>query len=117
MDVQHDPQGFNRLFVIAREFDAEFEVWGSYPVQGLGMVLGRDLYFRARDMAWSFDVANSEGHFPSDGYQGSDGFYREREYPNADCMPLPVAVNVIVKCLEEYTGVRAERGSTSGRQD
>lgn len=106
MEVQPDPDGLGRLFVTAPEYDATFEVWGSCPVQGIGTVLGRELYFRARHGGWSFDVADHAGHLPSDGYFGSDGFYREAAYPNAGWMPHQEAVKTIVACLREYTGVR-----------
>jgi hypothetical protein len=107
VDVQPDPAGVDRLFVTAPEFDATFEVYGSAPVQGFGTVLGRDLYFRARHDGWSFDVADHPGNLPTDGYHNSDGFYREGVYPNASWMPLAESVKIIVRCLSEYTGVRA----------
>ncbi len=106
MDVQPDPAGLERLFVTAPEFDATFKVYGNCPVQGFGTVLGRDLYFLARHDGWSFDVADHAGNLPSDGYQNSDGFYREDVYPNASWMPLPEAVAIIEKCLREYTRAR-----------
>ncbi len=108
MDVQPDPAGLERLIVTAPEFDAAFEVYGNCPVQRFGTVLGRDLYFRARHNGWSFDVADHAGNLPSDGYQGSDGFYREADYPNASRMPHREAVAIIERCLREYTGGRAE---------
>jgi hypothetical protein len=109
--------GFRRLFVSAPELDAEFEVSGECPVQGSGTVLGRDLYFRARGAAWSFDVADNASRLPSDGYKNSDGFYREADYPEASWMALATAVNIILRCLEEYTGVRADRGNVLGRRN
>jgi hypothetical protein len=60
--------------VNAPELDASFEVYGNCPVQGVGTVLGRDLYFRARHDGWSFDVADGAGHLPSDRHRDSDGF-------------------------------------------
>ena len=104
MEVQPDPSGLERLFVTAPEFDATFEAYGNCPVQGFGTVLGRDLYFRARHNGWSFDVADQAGNLPSDGYRGSDGFYREGDYPNAGWMPLEEAVAIIARCLREFTG-------------
>jgi hypothetical protein len=104
MEVQPDPTGLERLFVEAPEYDARFEVEGSCPVQALGTVLGRDLYFRARHDGWSFDVADHAGNLPSDGFHESDGFYREGNYPDADWMPHRKAVAIIEKCLREYTG-------------
>ena len=106
MEVRSDPSGLERLFVTAPEFDAEFEVTGEAPVQAFGTVLGRDLYFRARHNAWSFDVADKAGNLPSDGYRDSDGFSREGHYSNAGYMPLNEAVKIIVRCLTEFTGVR-----------
>jgi len=106
VDVKGDPAGFKRLFVTAPEFDAAFEVSGNAPVQGFGTVLSRELYFRARHEGWSFDIADHAGHLPSDGYHDSDGFYREADYPNASWMPHDEAVKIIVRCLQEFTGVR-----------
>lgn len=76
-------------------------------MQGFGTVLGRELYFHARHDGWSVDVADHAGHLPSDGYRDSDGFYREADYPNTSWMPHPDAVKIIVRCLEELTGVHA----------
>jgi hypothetical protein len=109
VEIQKDPTGLDRLLVTAPEFDAAFEVYGYCPVQGFGTVLGRELYFRARHDQWSFDVADHAGHLPSDGYRDSDGFYREGTYEEASWMPLQEAVEIIVRCLQEYAGVRAER--------
>jgi len=103
--VDPHPDGLELLRVSAPEYDAAFEVYGSCPVQGTGTVFGRALYFRARHDRWSFDVADHAGHLPSDGFQDSDGFYREAEYPNASWMPHQKAVTIIEKCLREYTGV------------
>ena len=106
MELRPDPTGLKRFFVTAPESDAAFEVYGNCPVQGFGTVLGRDLYLRARHDGWSFDVAYQAGNLPSDGYQNSDGFYREGESPNAGWMPLEEAVAIIAQCLREFTGCR-----------
>jgi hypothetical protein len=74
-------------------------------VQALGAVCGRDLYFRARDGAWTFNVADSDGRFPADERHGSDAFCCEARFPDADWMSLEEAVAIIVHCLQEYTGV------------
>ncbi len=111
MEIRKDPDGYDRFFIDAPELAAQFEVNGACPVQGTGSVLERDLYFRARGETWSFDVADHMGKLPSDGAQKSDGFYREGDYPNAGYMPLIDAVKIIVRCLEEYTGVRAIRAT------
>ena len=108
MEVRPDPDGFDRLFVDAPESDAKFAAYGNCPVQAVGTVRGRDLYFRARHDGWSFDVADGAGRLPSDGYQDSDGFYREGNYPNAGWMPHREAVAIIAQCLREYTGGPAE---------
>jgi hypothetical protein len=108
VEVRRDPEGFDRLFVSAPEWDAAFEVYGACPVQVFGTVCGRELYFRARHGEWSFDVADNTGHLPSDDYRESDGFYREGIDPHNGYMPLPEAVAVIAECLREYTGTRAE---------
>jgi hypothetical protein len=102
------PDGLESLRVVAPEWDAEFEVYGACPVQAFGTVRGRELYFRARHGVWSFDVADSAGHLPSDGYFDSDGFYREGVDPHKGYMPLPEAVAVVAECLREYTGKDAE---------
>jgi hypothetical protein len=111
MEVRPDPEGFDRLYVTAPEWDAAFEVYGVCPVQAFGTVRGRDLYFRARHGAWSFDVADTAGNLPSDGYFNSDGFYREGIYPHNGYMPLPEAIAVVAGCLREYTGGDAEPGT------
>lgn len=103
MEIHRDPEGHEKLLVTAPEFDACFEVFGKCPVQAVGTVLDRDLYFRARNEEWSFDVANGEGHLPSDGYHNADGFYREGKYRDAGWMPLECAVKIIEKCLREFT--------------
>jgi hypothetical protein len=95
------------LFVDAPEFGATFEVYGNCPVQGFGTVIGRELYFRARHGGWSFDVADSDGRLPSDGYQHSDGFFRQGEYNNAGWMPHREVVRLMERCLGEYTGTRS----------
>jgi hypothetical protein len=113
MEVRSDPDGLKRLFVFAPEFDAEVEIYGECPVQGFGSVLGRNLYFRARNGVWSFDVADCAGNLPSDGHRDSDGFYREGNYDNSCWMPLNDAVKLITRCLEQYTGVRADSATQS----
>lgn len=109
MEIRADPSGFERWFVSAPEFDAEFEIFGNCPVQALGTVLGRELYFRARHVNWSFDIANAEGGLPSDGYRDSDGFYREGDYADACWMPLREGIKIITHCLEEYSGAVVRR--------
>lgn len=104
MEIHPDPEGKNELRVSAPELDAEFEVSGASPVQAVGTVLGRDLYFRARHDSWSFEIADHAGNMPSDGYRDSDGFYRDGTYPNASWMPLEKATRIIVRCLREYVG-------------
>jgi hypothetical protein len=102
VEVHRDPLGLDRLFVMAAEFNASFEVHGNCTLQGLGTVQGRDLYFRARHHGWSFDVADTAGNLPSDGYRDSDGFYCEGQYPNAGWMPLEEAVAIIETCLRQF---------------
>lgn len=116
MEIKPDPGGLDRLFVTAPEFDAVFEVYGACPVQAFGTVGGRELYFRARHGEWSFDVADSAGNLPSDGYHDSDGFYREGIDPHNGYMLLPEAVGVVTECLREYTGLTGDpttRGSSA----
>jgi hypothetical protein len=102
------PRWPERLIVDAPEFDAKFEVSDSAPVQAFGEVLGRELYFRARHDGWGFEVADLAGRLPSDGYRTSDGFYSQGDYANASYMPLRHPVKLITRCLQEYTGIRAE---------
>ena len=106
VEVRADPEGLDRLYVTAPEWDAEFEVYGACPVQALGTVRGRDLYFRARHGEWSFDIADTAGNLPSDGHADSNGFYREGIDPHHGYMPLQEAVAVIAECLRDYTGGR-----------
>lgn len=106
MEVVPDPTGIEQLEVRAPEFDASFHVNGNCPVQAFGEVRGRELYFRARHGGWSFDIADSAGHLPSDGFMNSDGFYREADFPNAGWMPHLEAVAIIERCLLEYTSQR-----------
>jgi hypothetical protein len=73
VDVSKSPDGLELLTVTEPELDATFEVYGDCPVQAFGTVLGRDLYFRARNNCWSFDVAEHAGNLPSDGFRDSDG--------------------------------------------
>jgi hypothetical protein len=115
MELRESPDGLALLTVTAPEHDASFEVWGNCPVQALGTVCGRDLYFRARHDGWTFDVADHAGNLPSDDFRGSDGFYREGEYPNAGWMPHREAVAIIEKCLREYTAGRAEPAAAPNR--
>lgn len=102
MKIHPHPGGLQWFHVEAPEYDATFEIWGNCPVQALGTVRDRDLYFRARNNGWSFDVADRTGNLPSDGYRDSDGFYREGSYPDAGWMPLGDAVEIIARCLREY---------------
>jgi hypothetical protein len=50
-------------------------------------------------------VADHAGNLPSDGYDSSDGFFREGDYSNAGCMSHKNAIKIIVKCLRKFTGV------------
>jgi hypothetical protein len=80
MEVRESPDGLELLMVTAPEFDANFEVYGNCPVQGLGTVLGRDLYFHARHDGWWFEVADRAGNLPSDGYRDR----RQLSFPLSD---------------------------------
>jgi len=108
INIQPDPEGSQRLAIMAPEFDATFEVWGTCPVQGIGSVAGRDLYFRARERQWTFDIADDCGNLPSDGFANVNGFYRESAYREADYMSHEQAVRIMEKCLEEYFAERAK---------
>lgn len=104
MEIRLDPEGIERLFVDAPELYAEFEVWGTCPVQALGTVLGRELFFRARGEHWSFDVADDDGNLPSDGACGPNGLYLEGKHRNAGYMEHAEAVRIIERCLRVFTG-------------
>jgi hypothetical protein len=106
VEVRRDPDSFERVFVRVPECGAEFEVWGSCPVQAIGGVMGRDLYFRAEHRGWTFDVADCAGNLPSDGYRESDGFFRKGDHRNAGYMSPDEAVEIIAQCLKEYTSTR-----------
>jgi hypothetical protein len=43
MEVHPHPEGLNLFRVMAPEYEATFEVYGTCPVQALGTVGGRDL--------------------------------------------------------------------------
>jgi hypothetical protein len=103
VDVRPDPDGFDRLIVVVPEWDATFEVSGACPVQAFGTVRGRDLFFHARHGIWFFEVADSAGNMPSDGYRESDGFYLEGIDTYSGYVPLPEAVAVVAECLRTYT--------------
>jgi hypothetical protein len=83
---------------------AAYEVYGSDPVQAFGTVAGRELYFRAKHAAWSFDVADHKGDLPSDGFADPNGFFREGAYAGASHMSWDEAVRLIDQCLTEYAG-------------
>ena len=106
LEVSPHPRWPDLIRVTATECDAEFEVWGNCPVQAIGTVRGRELYFRARHEGWSFDVADRAGNLPSDGRRESDGFYREGSYHNAGWMSLQEAIEIVAGCLREYTADR-----------
>jgi hypothetical protein len=116
VEVRPDPEGFDRLYVLAPEWNAVFEANGACPVQAFGTVCGRNLYFRVRRGEWSFDVADSAGNLPSDGYFDSDGFYRQGIDPHHGYMPLSEAVTVIAECLREYADGKAEPGAAPDRE-
>lgn len=79
---------------------------GNCPVQGVGDVAGKGLYFRARHRNWTFAVARRLGEDGADVYDASQGFYREGEYGegphDAGYMPYDHAESIIRRCLEEY---------------
>ena len=102
MEIHSHPEGVDSLRVEAPKYEAAFEVNGSCPVRAFGTVSGRELYFRARHDASTFDVADR--NLPSDGYRDSVGFCREGDYHGAGRMPLREAVRIIAQCLREYVG-------------
>ena len=93
-----------RTIVRAEDLHASFEVSGEAPVQATGVVLKRELYFRARHDHWHCEVADRTGRLPSDGGSASDGFFYEEAYELGSYMPQEIAVKLIVKCLKEFVG-------------
>jgi len=100
--------GQNRMTVVDPELQIEFEVYG-FPslVEGLGKVLGRDMYFHAKYDDWFFEVADRNGNMPSDGFFDSDGFYQEARYRDPGGLPLEEAVRIIEDCLRLYLQTRS----------
>ena len=92
----------------------EVNIYGNYPVQGDGKLLGYPLYFRARWDAWEFTVSlNPEvivdcllgcedvpGFF-RDGE--NEGFYLTGRYPQAGDMPLGTAKEILRECARRFT--------------
>lgn len=102
MEVLPHPEGIEALWVVAAEYDADFEVFGACPVQAFGTVCGRDFRFHAIHDEWRLEVAaeNAPG--------GPDGFFHGEDHPHAGWMSHEEAVEIIVRCLQEYTGVTVE---------
>jgi hypothetical protein len=105
MEVIPNPDGLESLWVVAPEFDADFEVYGACPVEAVGTVCGRDFYFHARDDRWSFEVADSRGDLPSHTHPVEDGLLHEGNHPTASWMSHREAVEIVIRCLQEYTGL------------
>jgi len=89
--------------------DFTFQISGDCPVQGWGTVAEREFYFRARGDKWSCEVADAEGHLPSDGSNSSNGYYREGNWPDTSWIPLRKALLLIDKCMSEYFDQRKAR--------
>jgi hypothetical protein len=105
-----------RLAVSDPDLCIEYEIYGNAPAQGFGTVIGREIYFRARHDAWSFDVADHKGNLPSDGCSDPDCFYREGAYEKAGYMPFDAAMRIIDRCLSEYIDGAAGPPAVARRQ-
>ena len=82
----------------------EYEISANGMVQATGELAGVEIYFRAKNQEWIFDIANRDGKLPSDGYSG--GFFKKEKYDNASSMTLNEAVIIIRKCIDEYLQVK-----------
>lgn len=99
----------------------EVYIYGNYPVQGDGKLLGYPLYFRARWDAWEFTVSlNPDVIVDALLGRGSDvpGFFREGEYdgyyltgryPQAGDMPLDTAKEILLDCARRFTDALSQR--------
>lgn len=102
MQVTPAPNGVELLNVSAPEYDTEFEIYGSCPIQAFGATFDRELYFRARHGDWWFELADSDGKLPSDGGASADGFYYDGHYDESQPPSLRKCVRIIAKCLEQF---------------
>jgi hypothetical protein len=102
VEVQQDPSG-RRIVVTAPEYDAQFFVSGSCPVEAQGTVRGRAFRLHARHDAWTFAVVNATDCSPAPTDAESKAFNCSGEYANASWMTLEEAVALTVRCLQEYT--------------
>ena len=84
------------------EIEAEYEIYGDAPVQAIGTVFGRTVYFRARHDEWSFEVADEADNLPSDGQAGPTGFFKTANYAKASYMPLTEALKIVEEGLHEF---------------
>ena len=81
-----------------------YELFGLSPVQAVGELDNLELYFRARNNEWSFEISNENGNLPSDGFEG--GFIRKGKFSNAGFMPFKQAHEIIDVCIGEYINQR-----------
>jgi hypothetical protein len=102
MEVLSHPEGNESLWAVAPEYDADFEVFGTFPVQAVGTVCGRDFRFEAIDDAWRLEVADETF---IDGRLDAGRVFHGEDFPHAGWMSHEEAVEIIVRCLQEYTGV------------
>ncbi len=77
----------------------EYELWGNEPVQALGTIAGKELYFHAKYDEWEFEVAHEGDKFPSD---GGDGFARGGKMDRAGFMSEEQARALIERAAGEY---------------
>ena len=79
----------------------KFEIFGQAPVQALGTVAGRELYFRARHDEWEFEVALEDGEIASD-HDEPPVFHRTGRSENAGFMSEEEAEALVRNCAEQY---------------
>lgn len=92
--------------VIDRQIGLDVQLGGFCPVQGLGTVGGRTLYFVARESSWHVAVANTPDVDPVGMTSRQHGFYVEETYTgnarSAGWMTLGEAESIIRRCADAY---------------
>lgn len=76
---------------------------GACPVQGVGQIAGRDLYFRARGQHWSFTVGDEQAPLFELEEPWGDGPY------DAGYMPIVDAEQLLLRAANEFLA-RVDRG-------
>ncbi|RYG75023.1 hypothetical protein EON80_02030 [bacterium] len=84
----------------------KYFLYGHAPVQAIGTLMGKHLYFRSRHEEWTFAVADSEDEavdisFPDQGFL-REGQYGKPRSSAASYMPYDEAEAIIKRCAQEY---------------